>query len=323
MTFDQLCDFIENKMSMSHIYQPLLIKTLLESGGSSTVRDIALEFLSYDESQIKYYGTVAKNMPIRVLKSHGVVEKNKDLVELTAKGLSFSQRQKLKSLCDQRLNDFLESRGLKLWDYRLLADPVPDSMRYRVLKASNFRCELCGATKNERPLDVDHIIPRSKKGKTEESNLQVLCSKCNRSKGNKDDTDFRQTEFVDEVEDCHFCGGLENDRIVSTNESVYAILDKYPVTPLHHLIIPFRHTNDFFTMTERERSDSNALIRQLKNSIKEQDDSVVSFNVGMNCGEEAGQTVMHSHIHLIPRRKGDTPKPRGGVRGVIPNKMDY
>ena len=76
-------------------------------------------------------------------------------------------------------------------------------------------------------------------------------------------------------------------------------------------------------MTERERSDSNALIRQLKNSIKEQDDSVVSFNVGMNCGEEAGQTVMHSHIHLIPRRKGDTPKPRGGVRGVIPNKMDY
>ncbi len=63
MTFDQLCDFIENKMSMSHIYQPLLIKTLLESGGSSTVRDIALEFLSYDESQIKYYGTVAKICP--------------------------------------------------------------------------------------------------------------------------------------------------------------------------------------------------------------------------------------------------------------------
>jgi len=323
MTYKEICDFIENKMRMSHIYQPLLIKTLVESEGISTTRKIALEFLRYDESQIQYYERVVKSMPVKVLLNHDVIKKEKNQVSLNTETLSFSQRQKLISLCDSKLNEFLESRGLKLWDYRLIDNPVPDSLRYKVIKKSNFRCDLCGATKYDRPLDVDHIIPRSRKGKTEESNLQVLCSKCNRSKGNKDDTDFRQTEFVDEVEDCHFCGGLDNDRIVSTNESVYAILDKYPVTPLHHLIIPFRHTDDFFTMTERERSDSNALIRQLKNSIKEQDDSVVSFNVGMNCGEEAGQTIMHSHIHLIPRRKGDTPNPRGGVRGVIPNKMDY
>ena len=65
------------------------------------------------------------------------------------------------------------------------------------------------------------------------------------------------------------------------------------------------------------------MIRYVKNSIKEQDNSVVGFNIGMNCGESAGQTVSHAHIHVIPRRDGDVENPRGGVRGVIPGKMDY
>ena len=76
-------------------------------------------------------------------------------------------------------------------------------------------------------------------------------------------------------------------------------------------------------MTENERSDATELIRVLKNRLEQRDPTITGFNIGMNSGESAGQTVMHSHIHLIPRRKGDTPKPRGGVRGVIPKKMDY
>jgi len=71
-------------------------------------------------------------------------------------------------------------------------DPVPDSLYYRILKESGGRCALCGATKKERPLHVDHIVPRSKDGKTEYDNLQVLCQKCNLAKGNKDSTDFRK-----------------------------------------------------------------------------------------------------------------------------------
>ena len=205
----------------------------------------------------------------------------------------------------------------------MIDNPAPDSLRYKVLKDSNFRCELCGATKYDRPLDVDHIIPRSRKGKTVEENLQVLCSKCNRSKRNTDDTDFRNTEFIDKSQDCTFCKLIDSKRVIVKNRSVFGMLDKYPVTKAHHLIIPFRHTDDFFSMTELERNDALDLIRLIKNRIKKDDSSVVGFNVGMNCGEAAGQTVMHSHIHLIPRRKGDTPKPRGGVRGVIPNKMDY
>ena len=320
MTFKEVCNFIENKMRMSHIYQPLLIKTLVESEGISTTRKIALEFLRYDESQIQYYERVVKSLPVKVLLNHDVITKEKNQVSLNTETLSFSQRQKLISLCDSKLNEFLESRGLKLWDYRLIDNPVPDSLRYKVLKKSNFRCDLCGATKYDRPLDVDHIIPRSRKGKTEESNLQVLCSKCNRSKRNKDDTDFRDTEFVDKDNNCPFCKKIEK---VAENNSVFAMKDNYPVSEGHLLIIPYRHTENFFSMTEVERSNAMELIRVLKNQLEESDSSITGFNIGMNSGESAGQTVMHSHIHLIPRRDGDIRNPRGGVRGVIPGKMDY
>jgi diadenosine tetraphosphate (Ap4A) HIT family hydrolase len=89
------------------------------------------------------------------------------------------------------------------------------------------------------------------------------------------------------------------------------------------LIIPVRHTRDFFTMTEQERNDVNTLLSILREELSADDPTVTGFNVGMNCGISAGQSVMHAHIHLIPRRDGDTPRPRGGVRGVIPRKMDY
>ena len=320
MTFKELQDFIENKMRMSHIYQPLLIKTLVESEGFSTARKLALELLKMDESQIQYYERVVKTMPVRVLLKHGVIKKNDNQIVLNTRKLTFQQRQKLITLCDSKLNEFREKRGLKLWDYRLIDNPVPDSLRYRVLKKSKQRCELCGATKNDRPLDVDHIISRSKNGKSDESNLQVLCSKCNRSKSNKDDTDFRKIEFEDKVKGCPFCGNVKK---VMTNNSVFAMKDNYPVTDGHHLIIPFRHTENFFSMTDVERDDANKLLRVLKNKLEAADSTITGFNIGMNSGQSAGQTVMHSHIHLIPRRDGDNKKPRGGVRGVIPGKMSY
>ena len=80
---------------------------------------------------------------------------------------------------------------------------------------------------------------------------------------------------------------------------------------------------NYFSMTDKEREDATALLKAIKSKLEEGDPTITGFNIGMNSGETAGQTVMHSHIHLIPRRKGDTPNPRGGVRGVIPNKMDY
>ncbi|MBW1780791.1 MAG: HIT family protein [Deltaproteobacteria bacterium] len=122
---------------------------------------------------------------------------------------------------------------------------------------------------------------------------------------------------------CPFCGERLSGRVIEDQGTVIAIRDRYPVTRYHTLIVPKRHTADFFTMTSQERSDAEALILSLKNDILKNDPSVTGFNMGVNCGASAGQTIMHAHIHLIPRRDGDTPNPRGGVRGVVPDKMAY
>jgi len=99
--------------------------------------------------------------------------------------------------------------------------------------------------------------------------------------------------------------------------------DGFPVSEGHLLIVPKRHAPDWFLMTERERREADDLIRVLKNRLSDTDNTITGFNIGMNCGSSAGQTIFHAHIHLIPRRDGDTPNPTGGVRGVIPDKMCY
>ena len=120
---------------------------------------------------------------------------------------------------------------------------------------------------------------------------------------------------------CIFCN--YSGPIAKRYGTVYAIEDSTPVSLYHMLIIPERHCTDFFDMTAPERCDTASLIEVLKKEILEKDPDVTGFNIGINCGLSAGQTIFHAHVHLIPRRTGDTPSPRGGVRGVIPHKMGY
>jgi diadenosine tetraphosphate (Ap4A) HIT family hydrolase len=122
---------------------------------------------------------------------------------------------------------------------------------------------------------------------------------------------------------CRFCTGNIKDRIVEEWNLVLAFEDRYPVSDGHLLIVPKRHTLDWFSMSEKERREADALIRVFRSRQLESDKSITGFNIGMNCGASAGQTIFHAHIHLIPRRDGDTPNPTGGVRGVIPDKMCY
>ncbi len=121
---------------------------------------------------------------------------------------------------------------------------------------------------------------------------------------------------------CVFCSP-EKIRIEAENELAILFYDGYPVTIGHSLIIPRRHVKDYFELTREEFAAINELILIQKQRLMELDKSIEGFNIGTNAGETAGQTVMHCHIHLIPRRKGDMPDPRGGVRGVIPEKMKY
>lgn len=324
MTFEHLIDFLTNKMKMSHIYQPLLVRSLVDAGGSATLRQLATHFLSQDESQLLYYEKRIKEMPLKVLSKHGIVDKDREFIHLNVQSLTLQQKAQIRCICEQKLQEYVQKKGLGIWDYRLLeTDPVPDNLRYLVLASSDGRCALCGATKKESPLDVDHIIPRSRGGKNELTNLQVLCAKCNRTKGNKDTRDFRGPIPEEKADGCIFCAEDIKDRIVIENGPVYAIHDNYPVTPGHTLVIPKRHTADYFTLSSTERQCAEELLHYLKNDIGMKDKTVSGFNVGMNCGEDAGQTVMHAHIHLIPRRKGDVEKPRGGIRHLIPDRGAY
>ncbi len=122
---------------------------------------------------------------------------------------------------------------------------------------------------------------------------------------------------------CLFCSSGLRAGAIAENRSVYAIEDAFPVTPGHVLIIPKRHTCDLFTMTSEELRDTEALLHVLRERTLRDDPLVTGFNVGVNCGASAGQTVPHAHVHLIPRRDGDTDEPRGGVRGVVPANMGY
>jgi ATP adenylyltransferase len=324
MNYEELRDFLTHTMRLNHVYQPLLVKTLIEIGGTATIRQLATVFLTQDESQIAYYEERLKEKPMQVLSKHGVISKQGDLIRLTVGKLSFNQKAELKRICEERLQAFAAKKGLAIWDYRFLdIAPVADSLRYQVLKDSKGRCALCGATKLEAVLDVDHIVPRSKGGRTVYENLQVLCAKCNRSKRDKDRTDFKKTLESEYEEGCIFCEAERNREIVVANELSMAFLDDYPVSHGHTLVVPRRHVSDYFRMSESERSAANDLIRIRRLQLLESDDSITGFNIGVNCGQSAGQTIEHCHIHLIPRRIGDMPNPQGGVRGVIPDKMRY
>ena len=124
------------------------------------------------------------------------------------------------------------------------------------------------------------------------------------------------------MSNCIFCN-IEEDRIVHEYKHFYVIRDAYPVTPLHSLVITKRHVVSYFQCSKEEHEEIPMILDTQKTELKILDDTITGFNIGMNIGEDAGQTIFHCHIHIIPRRQGDTPNPRGGVRGVIPDKQKY
>ena len=124
------------------------------------------------------------------------------------------------------------------------------------------------------------------------------------------------------IEDCIFCN-LPEDRIIKSYDQFNIIRDLYPVTHLHSLVIPKRHVENYFDLYQEELYELNFVLKELKFDLEKIDKKISGFNIGINIGKDAGQTIFHCHIHVIPRRRGDVEKPRGGVRGVIANKQNY
>jgi len=120
---------------------------------------------------------------------------------------------------------------------------------------------------------------------------------------------------------CPFCNPPEEE-IVLANDLCYARYDRYPVSPGHLLLIPFRHVATLFDATDDEQAALLALVREAKDFLDEHFHPE-GYNIGVNVRAAAGQTVMHLHVHVIPRYAGDVEDPRGGVRGVVPERRVY
>ena len=121
---------------------------------------------------------------------------------------------------------------------------------------------------------------------------------------------------------CIFCK-IKKEELRFENELAYSSTDSYPVSNFHSLIVPKRHVKNYFEMNNKEIQACNELILKTKEQILKEDPTVKGFNIGTNVGKVAGQSIMHCHIHLIPRREGDVENPQGGVRSVIPLKQHY
>ena len=168
------------------------------------------------------------------------------------------------------------------------------------------RCECCGTHEHQAALKVDHIITKNLGGSDGISNFQALYFRCNASKRDSDSTDFRGVlqSYGHRGEGCLFCELQTSERVLLRNELAVCIADGME---LH----------------QPEWNAVGALLKQHRLELEKADGSISGFNIGLNSGESAGQTVMYAHWHQTPRRNGDTPDPLAGVRRVIPSRIRY
>ena len=326
--FKSLKKYILEDMSMQHIYQPVMLIELLKNQGNSSEETIARVILNRDPTQVDYYIDKVRNMVGKVLRDNGITERDKEVHSLKDfQQLTQDEIEELINLCRDKLIEFEDKRGDKIWEHRATdREAISGSIRYEVLKRASRRCENCGVSVDERPIDVDHIVPRSVGGANDISNYQALCYLCNTNKGNRDQTNFSELEKTYSVREkgCLFCDiQIDKKRVIEENTLAFVIRDAFAVTDHHTLIIPKRHTLDYFSLYQPETNAINQLINSQKEKLNKLDKSIQGYNIGMNAGEVSGQTVFHCHIHLIPRRKNDVANPRGGVRNVIPGKGNY
>jgi len=326
-TFQELVGFLQSKrgLQMSHIYKPVMLLGVLNRGGRATKRDIATDFALSDTQQVEFYRSkIVHKMPGWRLVRDGLLEYDGESYAATGVFAALSKDEKgiIREVLKSRITDYLNTRKYPFGDSN--NDAVRGSVRYEVLKRAGGRCELCGDSSRNIQIDVDHIVPRSKGGSNDLSNLQALCRTCNAQKRNHDDTDFHALHkaYAHRDSRCAFCQ-LPEKVIVAQDPLALVFRDKFPVTEHHTLIIPRRHIADYSEATQAEVTAMNRLVGEQRRVIQSSDASVTGFNIGLNCGEDAGQTVFHAHMHLIPRRAGDVAEPRGGIRHVIPGKGSY
>ena len=307
MDYEELMDFIENKMSMTGVYQPVMIEKLLENGGTASAHSLAAEFLRTDYAQLDYYIYIVNRWPRTTLKKHGVITESgrgnrNRMFTLTASGLTEGQREDLVASCRHRLNEYKMRKGIPPHgDGPHSPKAVNGSMRYRVLAKSGARCVACGVSSLERAIEVDHIVPRSKGGSDELSNLQALCYKCNSQKRDRDDLDFLQ-EINRKAFGHKKCFLCKQPKMKMQNFLAGAARIRHPHGKSHVVIIPKRHLPNYFELRPPERAMMNDL---LEAHLAEEDPgagSARNFSLELETSTSMDR-LRHCAIHVVPIRR--------------------
>ena len=294
MDYDSLRHFIKDGMRMTHVYQPIMIRTLLESENCKATKEaIARQFLGIDESQLNYYKAVTGRWPHRTLKAHSIVRYDKKEKEYTLllDDATAEQRKGLVELCDLRLHEFIDRdpaiRRLRELDKRSSSG----SLRYDVLAKSKGVCAACGVLSTKVPMHVDHIIPINAGGADRIDNMQTLCYRCNTQKRDRDDTDFllwhKRLQF--RKRGCAMCSGgrqhaLENDLaycVLAGSEGISTV-------------VPRRHTASFMKLIPAEQNLCIALADHAIRRLKELHKSIADFEVRFDVPAD------HYSIKLAP-----------------------
>jgi ATP adenylyltransferase len=315
-----LKQFLLTKMKMSGPYQPMVIKNLIQNNGEVSLDKIAEELSQRDPENQQYYKNKLAVYPKQVLANHKIAQLknnnfnfNEDLI------FGENEKEEIINICELKLKEYYEKHPLDEgkndgWGRKRI-----------ILLQQHPYCSLCGAKPSaDVELDIDHILPSSKGGTDDIENLQVLCHRCNRGKGNyllKSSQEIHHNH-KNENSDCIFCK-LHVDRIQFENDYIRVIKDIYPVSAGHTLYIPKRHIQNAFELNDQEMLWIFKIAKMDSDKLTATDPSIDGFNAGFNIGTAAGQSVMHVHFHLIPRRTGDTPEAFGGIRNVIAGKGKY
>lgn len=198
----KLLEFLSNKMSMTEVYQPVIIKELLVHGGQRSKTDLALALARYDLSILDYYKKIVMRWPKITLEKHDVVsyDRKGEMFLINPEIVDLANANEEIDKCDIEIANWIDRKANKE-----RTPQANESIRYKILKRAKGKCECCGIPAFTRPIDIDHIVPQSQADKYgfvikngerielhSESNLQALCFKCNRAKRDSDSTDFRR-----------------------------------------------------------------------------------------------------------------------------------
>lgn len=282
MDFKKLMNFIENDMSMSNIYQPVVIKKLLESNNTVSIKDLAKTLINKDNSLLEYYKERLTTWPKTTLLKHKIVKYNKgknSSFTLLLEEISEKQKNSLIESCDKKILDFIKKHS-NTWGIKTSRKSMSGS-RYSKYAEAKGRCLACGISASETKLQLDHIIPLNKNGPDIPDNLQVLCEKCNKEKRDTDDTDFKDWDEKLEHSDpnCTLCDLISKEPLESNVMAVFTQLKSN--SNFDYVIIPKRHIGTFFDLIPAEKHSCLKMLDIAKSYI-EKKQSVKKINVGFD-----------------------------------------